>query len=89
MSWYLRYAKERKPDIYKEVRADTNLRIAYTLLNDQFQSLLKKIDHDTLVVQHYSTQYSQFVSEQDKTELELLRMKNINPGNCRNYLVKY
>jgi len=89
ISWYLRYAKEREPDIYKQVQANTNLRIAYTLLDDQFHNLLKKIDHDTLVVQHYSTQYNQFVSKQDKTELEQFRMKNVNPGNCRNYLVKY
>ena len=89
ISWYLRFAKEKEPEIYKEVQANTNLRIAYTLLDDQFQNLLKKIDHDTLVVQHYSTQYNQFVSVQDKTELEQFRMKNVNLGNCRNYLVKY
>lgn len=43
IGWYLHYAKTSEPDVYKETMANKNLRVAYTLLEQEFAATNKHI----------------------------------------------
>ena len=89
LSWYLRYAKEVKPAVYEEIFKNTNLRIAYTLLDDQLENLMKIVQQDTLLVRLYITNHLQFMSEESKQELIQFRLPGITHDNYQKYLIKY
>lgn len=40
IAWYLKYAKQKHPDVYKETINNQNLRVAFTLINDLYANLL-------------------------------------------------
>ncbi|HET6992848.1 MAG TPA: hypothetical protein VFJ43_16050, partial [Bacteroidia bacterium] len=40
IAWYLHYAKKSHPDVYKETAANTNLRITYTMIDQEFASTI-------------------------------------------------
>lgn len=43
MGWYVHFAKTNHPDIYKEMMAANNLRLAYTLLDQEFAATNKRL----------------------------------------------
>ena len=43
MAWYLHYAKTNQPEIYKSTMANTNLRLAYTLIDQQFAATIDEL----------------------------------------------
>lgn len=44
IAWYLEYAQKNKPEIYKKIMENTNLRVAFTLLDDGFLSDIKELE---------------------------------------------
>lgn len=44
MGWYLLYAKEKYPDIYKGIITNKNLRVAFTFIHDRYAQLTGNID---------------------------------------------
>ena len=94
IAWYLEYAEKNKPDIYKKIMANTNLRIAYTLLDDGFRNDIK--DLQILVKKNSSwgydyneKEYAQYVKEllvsHEKT-LTKFRIEGVNKENYKEKL---
>ncbi len=44
IAWYLEYAQKNKVDIYKKIMDNTNLRIAFTLLDDGYKNDLTELE---------------------------------------------
>ena len=44
IGWYLIYAKEKHPDIYKELINNKPLRVVYSLMDDKFRNLVTNFD---------------------------------------------
>ena len=44
IGWYLVYARQKQPEVYKEIYANKALRVTYTLLHDKFKSLMEKAE---------------------------------------------
>lgn len=43
MGWYLHYAKTEHVDIYKETMANTNLRVLYTMIDQEFSATITEL----------------------------------------------
>ena len=89
ISWYLQYAKEKHPEIYRETYNNTNLRITYTLLDDLYKELLQKIKSDPLLSQYYRTVIQDYITDQDYKEMDNFRLKDVTIKNYEKYLVKF
>ena len=68
MAWYLEYAEKNKPDIYKKIMANGNLRIAYTLLDDGFLNDIKELEslvkkYPIYSFEYNEKQYAQYVKD--------------------------
>jgi hypothetical protein len=59
IAWYLEYAEKNKPDIYKKIMANTNLRVAYTLLDDGFLNDIKDLEKLVKKYPIYSYEYNE------------------------------
>lgn len=44
IAWYLEYGQKYKPDIYKKIIENTNLRIAFTLLDDGYKNDITELE---------------------------------------------
>lgn len=59
IAWYLEYAEKNKPDIYKKIMANTNFRIAYTLLDDGYRNDIKELESLVKKYPIYSFEYNE------------------------------
>lgn len=59
IAWYLEYAEKNKPDIYKKIMANNNLRIAFTLLDDGFLNDIKELESLVKKYPIYSYEYNE------------------------------
>lgn len=73
IGWYLMYAKEKHPDIYKQLYGNKPLRITFTILDKKFAKLL--VDYQ---------QKATAIEEMLKEELNLDEsQKGVDPGSFR------
>ncbi|GAB4139830.1 MAG: hypothetical protein Fur0041_15020 [Bacteroidia bacterium] len=92
IAWYLHYAKSNYPEIHQDMMANTNLRIAFTLLDDAFKHTLLRYDNVMISTSKSSggaSSYAGYEVQQMKTEkiyLDEFRMKNVNENNYQNFL---
>ena len=68
IAWYLEYAQKNKPDIYKKLIENTNLRIAFTLLDDGYSNDLKELEklvkkYPIFSYDYNEKEYVQYVKE--------------------------
>lgn len=96
IAWYLEYAAKNKPDIYKKIMANTNLRVAYTLLDDGFLNDIKELEKVVKKYPIYSydyneKDYAQYVKtllvEHEKT-LTKFRIEGVTKINYKDFLKK-
>lgn len=96
IAWYLEYAEKNKPDIYKKIMANTNLRIAYTLLDDGFRNDLKDLQilankNSSWGYDYNEKEYAQYVKEllvsHEKT-LTKFRIEGVTKINYQKFLKK-
>lgn len=64
IAWYLEYGQKNKPDIYKKIMDNTNLRIAFTLLDDGYKNDLVELER---IVKKYPI-WSYDIFEKDNVE---------------------
>ncbi len=88
ISWYLRYARQRNTEFYEVVYNNVNLRIVYTLLDEQLTSLIKTIQEDPLLMRLYRQRRKQFMTKEDIGELEKFRLSGLTRDNYKKYLEK-
>lgn len=96
IAWYLEYAEKNKPDIYKKIMANTNLRVAYTLLDDGYLKDIKELEkvvkkHPIYSYEYNEKEYAQYVKtllvDHEKT-LAKFRIEGANKTNYQDFLKK-
>lgn len=96
IAWYLEYAAKNKPDIYKKIMANTNLRVAYTLLDDGFLNDIKDLEKLVKKYPIYSYEYNekewaQYVKtlllDHEKTLIKF-RIEGVTKINYKDFLKK-
>lgn len=94
IAWYLEYAERNKPEIYKKIMANTNFRIAYTLLDDGFSSDIKELEslvkkYPVYSYEYNEKEYAQYVKDllvnHEKT-LTKFRIEGVNKQNYKEKL---
>jgi hypothetical protein len=94
IAWYLEYAEKNKPDIYKKIMVNTNLRISYTLLDDGFQNDIKDLQilvkkYPSYNFEYNEKEYAQYVKDllvsHEKT-LTKFRIEGVNKENYKEKL---
>lgn len=90
---YLEYAQKNKPDIYKKIMENTNLRIAFTLLDDGFRSDIRELEilvkNNSWSYDYNEKEYAQYVKDllvnHEKT-LSNFKMGGVNKQNYKEKL---
>jgi len=54
MAWYILYAKENEPAVYKDILENKQLRVVYTLINKKYSKLLEDIDEKIKIINEAS-----------------------------------
>ena len=88
ISWYLQYTKKKYPAIFKGIHDNTNFRIAYTLLYQQFAQLVAQVKADPDLRSYYYTPSSGYFHSADSLELQNFRMKDVDISNYRQHLTE-
>lgn len=98
MAWYLKTAKADHKDVYDDMMANTNLRVAYTLLDASFKEsveslkrtaaiLEKKTGNDQLgVYEKTYEKYPRELLEKEKPGLDAFRIKGVTQSNYFTFL---
>jgi len=96
IAWYLEYAQKNKPDIYKKIMANTNLRVAYTLLDDGFLNDIKDLEklvkkYPIYSYEYNEKEYAQYVKDllvdHEKTLIKF-RIEGVTKLNYKDFLKK-
>ena len=96
IAWYLEYGVKNKPDIYKKIMANTNLRVAYTLLDDGFLNDIKELErlvkkYPVYSYEYNEREYAQYVKtllvDHEKT-LTKFRIEGVTKINYKDFLKK-
>ncbi len=96
IAWYLEYAEKNKPDIYKKIMANTNLRVAYTLLDDGFSNDIKELEklvkkYPIYSYEYNEKEYAQYVKallvDHEKTLIKF-RIQGADKINYKDFLKK-
>jgi hypothetical protein len=96
IAWYLEYAQKNKPEIYKKIMANTNLRVSYTLLDDGFINDIKELEKLVKKYPIYSYEYNekewgQYVKtllvDHEKTLIKF-RIEGVTKLNYKDFLKK-
>jgi hypothetical protein len=96
IAWYLEYAQKNKPDIYKKIMANTNLRVAYTLLDDGFLNDIKDLEklvkkYPTYSYEYNEKEWAQYVKDllvdHEKTLIKF-RIEGVTKLNYKDFLKK-
>ncbi len=94
IAWYLEYGQKNKPDIYKKIMDNTNLRVAFTLLDDGFSNDLKELEkivkkYPTYSYDYNEEEYAQYVKEllvdHEKT-LTKFKIEGVTKENYKKFL---
>lgn len=91
IAWYLHYAKTSEPEVYKETMANKNLRVAYTLLEQEFAATnkrlveLAKISGNTWGFSHLEGNGNSYMAPLIKAEQPYLDAFKINGVTKENY----
>ncbi|HEU4717961.1 MAG TPA: hypothetical protein VFU15_09005 [Bacteroidia bacterium] len=93
MAWYLHEAKLKHPDDYKAIMANTNLRVAYTLVDAEFAQTITDLKRTSAIVQkktgtdylaYNEKTYAAYPKEllvKEKTYLDAFRVKGVTNSN--------
>ncbi len=96
IAWYLEYAQKNKPDIYKKIMENTNLRVAFTLLDDGFLNDVKELEKLVKKYPIYSFEYNEkeyaeyvktLLVDHEKT-LNKFRIEGVTKLNYKDFLKK-
>ena len=96
IAWYLEYAQKNKPEIYKKIMANTNLRVAYTLLDDGFLNDIRELEklvkkYPIYSYEYNEKEYAQYVKDllatHEKT-LTKFRIEGVTKTNYKDFLKK-
>jgi hypothetical protein len=96
ISWYLEYEAKNKPELHKALMANTNFRVAFTLLEQGFMEDIKVLEQ--LIKENSSLQWKydyyekghavyckELLKNQDKI-LSTFRIPGVTKGNYRSFL---
>jgi hypothetical protein len=98
MAWYLRTAKANHPETYKELMANSNLRVAYTLLDAEFKTTNENLTRVSAIIEkktgrdsmeYYEKTYAAYpkkLVEKEKGTLDAFRVKGVTKGNYFTFL---
>jgi hypothetical protein len=96
IGWYLHYAKDNHPDVYKSTMANNNLRLTYTLLDQEFTATIADLKStakaagepkDFLV--YYENTYAVYPKQllvQEKSYLTAFSLKGVTEKNYSTYV---
>jgi hypothetical protein len=95
-AWYLHYASLKHPEIYTDLQANTNLRIVFTLLDDEFRKTIQGMNDLNIrnhswsdAIEYYESKYVSECKTALVTEevwLKKFRYDSVNQGNYLKYL---
>jgi hypothetical protein len=96
IAWYLEYAEKNKPEIYKKIMANTNFRIAYTLLDDGYRNDIKELEilvkkYPIYSYEYNEENYAQYVKdllidhEKTLTKFRIQGITKLNYQDDKNY----
>jgi hypothetical protein len=93
IAWYIHTAKASYPEKYKELMANTNLRVAYTLIDANFKENIDNMKRTGDILQGKTgndyfafnekqyTVYPKKLLEKEKIYLDAFRVKGVTQGN--------
>jgi hypothetical protein len=97
ISWYLEYGAKHKPDLHKELMANTNFRIAFTLLEQGFQDdikiMEKMVKENPSVKWRYDSYekedaiYCKELLKKQEKILSSFRIPGVTKANYKSFLV--
>jgi|GEM_PF-1438541 len=87
VGWYLHYAQQHHPEIYKDMMSNTNLRLAYTLIDQEFATTIKGLDTERKKLKSYGLDYGckEYIGKLLKTEQVYLDQFMIKGATVENY----
>jgi hypothetical protein len=98
IGWYLHYAKDNQQEIYKGIMANDNLRIAYTLTDQQFISTIADMKKTATTAKagkdyfsYYETTYAAYPKQllaKEKPYLSAFMMKGVTENNYSDFIKK-
>lgn len=98
IAWYLRTAKTDHADMYKEMMANSNLRVTYTLLDANFAETIENLKRTSAIVEkktgndalaYNEKNYAAYPKQllvKEKSTLDAFKVKGVNKGNYFTYL---
>lgn len=98
IAWYLRTAKADHNDLYKDMMANTNLRVTYTLLDASFKETIDNLKRTSAIVEKKTgtdalaynektyAAYPKKLLEKEKTTLDAFKVKGVTKANYFTYL---
>lgn len=96
MAWYLHYAKTNHADIYKTTMANNNLRVAYTMIDQEFKSTITELRKTAQAagegknyLSYSDTQYVAYPKQllvKEQPYLTAFAVKGVTPENYWRFL---
>lgn len=98
IAWYLRTAKIDHNDMYKDMMANTNLRVTYTLLDANFKETIENLKRTAAIVEKKTgndpmaynektyAAYPKQLLEKEKSTLDAFRVKGVTKANYFTFL---
>lgn len=97
IAWYLHYGKINHPDIYKETMADDNLRVTYTMIDQEFATTISDLKKTGLAagegkdfLNYYEEQYVAYPKQllvKEQSYLKDFSVKGVTKENYWRFLV--
>lgn len=91
IGWYLHYAKDTHPNVYQSLMANNNLRITYTLIDQEFTTAIADMKKTAVLAKEgknfaaeYETKYAAYPKQllvKEKPYLTAFAVKGINESN--------
>lgn len=96
-AWYLHYTHLNQRDIYNKIMENNNLRLAFTLIDDEYENVIQQakqicINNNCEAWQNFISQYNKFVEpckkalRNEEKWLTDFRLQGVNMHNYRDYL---
>jgi hypothetical protein len=94
ISWYLQYAEKKYPQVYKNLMENTNLRVAYTLLEKLFKEDVEFINktaknYPTYKYDYIEERYVKYTNnllKENESALDKFKLKNVDKNNWKTHI---
>jgi len=86
ISWYLQMIEQQYPEHFQKTMDNRNLRVAYTLIENNYSALAQEILNDPVLSKGYSIDMRKRITRQDQTMLDQFKLPGVNKANFQQYL---